>query len=258
MMELYGQKSKSIPQKIVIHLMEIAFILLSYWILFKDGGNWCQNHLHIHNAASAFDRRVIIFSFNIITFLRLAYMMFFLLKRKIPWEESISVPFAFALYFIGYALFVLPVNLLIDKLDYFSIILFITGCVLNSGGEILRNIWKQNPEHNGRLYTQGFFKYSRHINYFGDILWVTAYALITRNRYAVPYLFFFSVFLRFIMLPNLTNILKASMGWLLNIMQRQLKCLFHLFIKDGLGTCRYLNEIDVSKYQTLNEIFRRI
>jgi len=211
-MELYGQTSKSIPQKIVIHLIEIVFILLSYWILFQEGGNWCQSHLHIHNAEGGVARRIVIFSFNIITFLRLAYMMFFLLKRKIPWEESISVPFAFALYFIGFALFVLPVDLPIDGLDYFAIALFVIGCILNSGSEILRNSWKQKPEHKGKLYTRGFFKYSRHINYFGDVLWVTAYALITRNWYAVSIPVFLFCFFAFYNAPKLDKYLRTKYG----------------------------------------------
>ena len=41
-------------------------------------------------------------------------MMIFMLKRKIPWEESVSIPFAFALYFIGFPLFVLPCSQQID------------------------------------------------------------------------------------------------------------------------------------------------
>ena len=109
-MELYGQKNRSIPQKVIIHILEILFLLLSYWILFLKGGNFIQNYTGIHNAANGTGRRLIIFLFNIIIFFRLAFMMFYLLKRKIPWEESISVPFAFALYYIGFALFVLPVN----------------------------------------------------------------------------------------------------------------------------------------------------
>jgi hypothetical protein len=48
-MDLYGQKSKSIPQKIVIHLIEILLLWLSYWILFQSGGTWVENHLSIHN-----------------------------------------------------------------------------------------------------------------------------------------------------------------------------------------------------------------
>ena len=47
-MELYGQNSKSIPQKIIIHLIEILMLWLSYWILFQSGGAWFEKHLHIH------------------------------------------------------------------------------------------------------------------------------------------------------------------------------------------------------------------
>ncbi|HKJ67827.1 MAG TPA: DUF1295 domain-containing protein [bacterium] len=126
-------------------------------------------------------RRIVIFAFNIIIFLRMAYMMFFLLKRKIAWEESISLPIAFAIYFIGFSLFALPAAEPPGGPDWFAIALFVTGCVLNTGGEILRDRWKKQPENQGKIYTGGFFKYARHINYFGDILWVTAYALMTRN-----------------------------------------------------------------------------
>lgn len=211
-MELYGQKSKSIPQKIIIHLIEVLILLLSYWILFQNGGAWVEKHLHIHNATENPGRRVIIFTFNIIIFFRLAFMMIVLLKRKIPWEESVSVPFAFALYFIGYPLFVLPVSAPIGGLDYFAIGLFITGCVLNSGGEILRSRWKIKAGNKEKIYTQGFFKYSRHINYFGDILWVTAYAVITKNWYSITIPIFLFCFFAFYNAPKLDKYLKVKYG----------------------------------------------
>ncbi len=211
-MDLYGQTGKSIPQKIIIHLLEILFIWLSYWILFQNGGDFCEEHLHIQNATGDSTRRVIIFGFNIITFFRIAYTMIFLLKRRIPWEESFSVPFAFALYFVGFSLFVLPATTSIDGLDYFAMALFVAGCVLNSGSEILRDRWKKRPENTGKIYTGGFFKYSRHINYFGDVLWVTAYAMITRNWYAIifPVLLFF--FFAFFNAPKLDSYLKHKYG----------------------------------------------
>lgn len=137
-MELYGQQSKSIPQKIIIHIIEIILIWLSYSILFKNGGNWVENYLGIQNQDQSVTRRIVIFIFNIIIFLRLGYMMIFLLKRKIPWEESISVPMAFAVYYIGFSLFVLPTIKNIDLLDYFAIALFVLGCTLNTSAEILR------------------------------------------------------------------------------------------------------------------------
>lgn len=211
-MELYGQKSKSIPQKITIHLIEILLLWLSYWILFQNGGNWLENNLHIQNAFGNIGRRTIIFAFNIIIFLRLAYMMVFLLKRKIPWEESVSVPLAFALYFIGFTLFVLPVSKPIDGLDYFAIAIFIIGCILNSGGEILRAKWKKKPENKGKIYTQGFFNYSRHINYFGDLLWVIGYAIVTRNWWSISIPIFLFCFFAFYNAPKLDNYLKEKYG----------------------------------------------
>lgn len=211
-MDLYGQKSKSIPQKIIIHIIEIFLLWLSWWILFRNGGAWVENHLSIHNAAGNTDRRIIIFAFNLIIFFRLAYMMIFILKRKIPWEESISVPLAFALYFIGFPLFVLPVSKPIDGLDYFAIAIFVVGCVLNSGGEILRDKWKKHPGNKGKIYTGGFFRYSRHINYFGDILWVTAYAMMTKNVWSATIPVFLFSFFAFYNAPKLDKYLKEKYG----------------------------------------------
>jgi|SRR5680860_512543 len=211
-MDLYGQKSKSIPQKLVIHLIEILLLWFSYWILFQHGGTWVEDHLSIRNAVGNIDRRIIIFIFNIIIFFRLAYMMIFLLKRKIPWEESITVPMAFALYFIGFPLFVLPYSQPIDGLDYFAIAIFILGCILNSVGEIFRNQWKKDPENNGKIYTQGFFKYSRHINYFGDLLWVIAYSLITTNIWSATIPIFLFCFFAFYNAPKLDKYLKEKYG----------------------------------------------
>lgn len=211
-MNLYGQKSKSIPQKIIIHLIEILLLWLSYLILFQSGGDWIESHLNIHNAVDNVDRRVMIFLFNMLIFLRLAYMMIFLLKRKIPWEESVGVPFAFAIYFIGYPLFVLPTSAPIDGLDYFSIGLFIVGCILNTGGEVLRHKWKKNHKNNGKIYTGGFFKYSRHINYFGDILWVSAYAIMTKNVWSITIPILLFCLFAFYNAPKLDIYLKEKYG----------------------------------------------
>lgn len=211
-MNLYGQQSKSIPQKIIIHMIEILLLWLSFWILFQNGGTWIENKLNIPNSREHFDRRQIIFIFNIITFFRLSYMMIFLLKRRIPWEESISVPLAFALYYIGFSLFVLPTSKPLDSFDFLAVLLFIIGSALNSGAEIYRDKWKKHPENRGKIYTEGFFKYSRHINYFGDILWVIAYAAITRNWYAATVPIFLFCFFAFYNAPKLDLYLKSKYG----------------------------------------------
>ena len=211
-MELYGKQSKSIPQKILIHVIEILLLYLSFWILFQKGGDFFADKLHISNAAENVTRRNIIFIFNIVIFTRIGYAMLFLLKRKIPWEESIGVPMAFAVYYIGFSLLVLPSSGKTDILDYLGIAVFAVGCIINTLSEILRAVWKKDSSNKGKLYTGGLFAYSRHINYFGDLLWATGYAIITGNIYAaaIPVLLFF--FFAFFNAPKLDKHLKNKYG----------------------------------------------
>jgi len=211
-MDLYGQTSKSIPQKIVISVLEILLLWLSYWILFQKGGNWLEQHMNIANVEENTNRRMLIFIFNIVIMVRITYTMIFIVKRKISWEESFSIPMAFALYFIGFPLFVLPESAAIDYWDYIAIFIFTIGCILNTGGEILRDIWKKKPENKGKIYTRGFFKYSRHINYFGDILWVIGYAMVSKNWYSITIPVFLFVFFAFYNAPKLDKYLKEKYG----------------------------------------------
>jgi len=184
-MDLYSQKSKSIPQKTVIIFLEIVLITVSYWISFIESGQVFIEKTGLNVLNDNLISRKIILLFSIIVFVRMTFMMLYLLKRKIPWEESFSVPMAFALYFIGFPLLVLNRTIPIDWIDYLAIIIFILGSSLNTISELQRHFWKKNQKNKGKLYTIGLFKYSMHINYFGDILWVSAYAIITRNYYAI-------------------------------------------------------------------------
>ena len=183
-MDLYGQKSHSIPQKTTIIILEIIFLYFSYWILFQAGGSLLLNWIGLGEAAAPLERRMIIFIFSIIVFLRLGFTMLYLLKRKMLWEESLSVAFAFALYSIGLSLLALPTHRQLAAIDAMGIALFLAGSVLNTLSELQRHFWKQRDSNKGKLYTQGLFRYAMHINYFGDVCWVTAYAIITRNLYA--------------------------------------------------------------------------
>jgi len=209
-MDLYGQKSKSIPQKAIIILLELLLIWLSYRILFQHSGDVIAGWLGIVNSSGAVARRTIIFTFSVIVFFRLGFMMLVLLKRRIPWEEGISVPLAFALYYIGFPLLVLPVDQPVGGFDYLGIFIFAAGSFINTYSELQRHFWKKDPAHKGRLYTTGLFRYSMHINYFGDLLWVTGYAVLTRNWYAVLIPLFLAGFFIFYNIPRLDAHLQAK------------------------------------------------
>lgn len=202
-MNLYGKKSKSIPQKVIIIVIEILLLWWSYRILFMDEGTTLLRLIGIDQSAGNSQVRAVIFTFSIIVFLRMTFMITYLLKRKIPWQESISVPFAFALYFVGFALLGYGRASAPDWIDVIAIFLFIFGSFLNTGSELQRHFWKKHPENTGRLFTSGLFGYSMHINYFGDLLWVTAYAIITRNLYAAIIPIFLFCFFVFFNIPKL-------------------------------------------------------
>lgn len=210
-MDLYGTKSKSIPQKTTVIILEFIILWVSWWILFEDGGSSVLGWLGLSFQPTGNElRRIIIYLFNIIVFLRMSFMMVFLLKRKMPWEEVFSVPVAFALYYIGFSLLVYDTSLPLDWFDFVGVAVFVAGSFLNTVSELQRHFWKKHPENKGRLYTQGLFKYSMHINYFGDLLWICGYAIITRNNYAVAIPLFLFCFFAFYNIPMLDAYLNKK------------------------------------------------
>lgn len=75
---------------------------------------------------------------------------------------------------------------------------------------IFRHLWKQKPEHKGKLYTGGYFRYSVHINYFGDVLWVLAMALTAWNAWALLVPLWLVCFFAFYNIPMLDKYLAEK------------------------------------------------
>ena len=183
-MDMYATKSRSVPEKLVLVTIEFAILALSGWILFGAGRQL---------AAGLFDwtlpwpipaRAYAIFAFSVVTMARMTLTLFYLMKRHMAWSEVFTIPIAFALYYVGFAIFVLPQDAPLGGWDVFAIALFLLGCALNTGSELQRDRFKKEPANAGRLYTKGLFSLSRHINFFGDVLWVTAYAIVAHTIWA--------------------------------------------------------------------------
>lgn len=209
-MEIYNKKDRSIPQKLLVVILEIIIIAISYWILFDNGYNviFSEKEPVIGNKF----RHLVLFLFNCIVFFRLCITFFYLMKRRLSWGEAISLTFAFALYYIGFPLLGFKSTLSLGYIDMAGIVIFISGSFLNTFSELMRNQWKRAPQNKGHLYTGGLFKYSMHINFFGDLLWVSGFALVTRNWYAaiIP-LFLFGGFI-FANIPKLDAYLAKKYG----------------------------------------------
>jgi steroid 5-alpha reductase family enzyme len=65
--------------------------------------------------------------------------------------------------------------------DAVGALLYVVGSYVGTASEYSRHLWKTRPENRGHLYTEGLFRYSRHINYFGDLLLFCGFAVLTRQ-----------------------------------------------------------------------------
>ena len=180
-MDLYSRKSRSIPQKIVIVSLGTIFLAVSYGVLFST---WFAK-VRVAGLDIGAPRSAILFTFNVIVCVRVLFTLLYFLERKIPLEETLSIPIAFGLYLIGFPLLAASHDRPIEWLEAAGIILFLFGSFLNSFSELQRKRWKQDQRNKGHLYTRGLFAWSMHINYFGDLLWVTGYALVTHNPWSL-------------------------------------------------------------------------
>lgn len=209
-MDMYGQKSKSIPQKLIMTVLQVLMVAGGGWILFGGGFDWIYSKFGYSYTEGNWNRRMVLMLFNGILFIRMNITLFYFVKRRIPWEETLSVPMAFAIYYIGYAMLGYQAQSDLGFIDAIAILTFSFGSYLNTFSELKRHFWKKKPENQGKLYTLGLFRYSMHINYFGDLLWVLAYAMITQNIFAFVIPVFIFCFFAFFNIPKLDKYLAEK------------------------------------------------
>jgi len=180
-MDLYSRKARSLPEKLFITATQIAFIVLAAWLMFGPGGAVVGNALGWGALEGNVSRSVQLLVLMLITLARFSAMMFVWLNRAIATAELVSVPIAFMLYYVVFALLSLLHTGPLDFLDAFGVVLFALGSGFNTIGELQRRGFKADPANKGKLFTGGLFAWSMHINYFGDVLWVTGLALIVHS-----------------------------------------------------------------------------
>lgn len=195
---IYGNAGTSLPQKILVQVSQTALLLLGVFLTLRADGNAPRQWL----LSAAF----------VVVYVRMTVTILVLLKRSMGWEEAISVPMAFALYYVGFALLGGGQDNPVGALEIVGGGLFVLGSTINTASEMLRDRFKKDSANKGRLYTGGLFRYSMHINYFGDILWVLGLAFITTNPWAfiIPGLLF--CFFAFYNAPMLDRHLKEKYG----------------------------------------------
>ena len=67
----------------------------------------------------------------------------------------------------------------LNILDYFGVLIWITGFAFEAGGDFQLSRFKRDPKNKGKVLNTGFWKFTRHPNYFGDSAVWLAYAIFS-------------------------------------------------------------------------------
>ncbi len=208
----YGDYSKNTAQKLTLIILELIILWISYMILFRQWGDKVLEWLDLLPTGGNHLRRSLLMSLNILLFLTYLPTIFVFVKRRITWAEAINLPFAFALYYLGFALLGYNSAQVPNYIDWIGLILVILGLSLHFVSELERHKFKKNPQNKGKLLTTGVWSISRHVNYFSDLLWVTGFSMITRNWWSVLIILFLFSFFYFYNIPLQEKYLAKKYG----------------------------------------------
>lgn len=200
----------SLPQRITLMIIHTAAVILVGWLLLGDGLTLLAGRFGDSWLPGDELRRQLIFAGSLIYLLRLFFTTFVLLKRDMPWNEVAAVgPWLWVIH-LTFALLGGPNSQPNGVIDLVAIALYLFGSYLNTGSEYLRLRWKRHPENKGKLYTGGLFKYSMHINYFGDVVLFSGLALLTHSPYAFIIPLLMAASFIFFHIPNIDSYLAEK------------------------------------------------
>ncbi len=99
----------------------------------------------------------------------ISFFQTFLLQGVLMW--LISAPLLGAQY--------AATNYQLGIFDLAAMIIWVTGFLFEAGGDFQLSRFKSNPSNKGKVLDRGFWKYTRHPNYFGDSAIWWAYGLFS-------------------------------------------------------------------------------
>jgi len=157
-------------------------------------------------------RNILILSCMSIYLLRLLFTLFVFFQRKLYWGEAIVIAnimpwiFPYIAYESG------NFNGSIGWIEIVGILMFLAGSFLNTASEYYRFSWKQKKENEAHLYVGGLFKYTRHTNYFGDIVLFSGLATVAHQIQLLIIPAAMASFFIIVIIPLKENYLREKYG----------------------------------------------
>jgi protein-S-isoprenylcysteine O-methyltransferase Ste14 len=175
-MQFQGDKSPSTGPKCAI---------IGWYVLCSAAAVWVT----LDNSAAVAPvgdpvRRVALLACAAVYIVRAAHTLFAFVQRRVPWWEAAWGGSIIGCVLFAFLLFGLRAPQPMGVMDAGGVLLYAAGSYLGTASEWSRHGWKARPGHRGHLYTEGLFRFSRHINYFGDLLLFAGFAVLTRQLWA--------------------------------------------------------------------------
>jgi protein-S-isoprenylcysteine O-methyltransferase Ste14 len=126
-------------------------------------------------------RRILVAFCLIVYFIRFLFSVWVFSMRRWTWLETIIITILMSFAFFAFGWFGGNNKTILGVFEMIGIILYLSGSYINSSSEYFRHAWKKKIENKGHIYTKGLFKYSMHINYFGEIILFTGFAMVTHS-----------------------------------------------------------------------------
>ena len=192
------------PQKFVFAALHGAIVAICLWLV-SGAFDWAD-----------LPRARLLMVCALLYWLRHCATLFVLLKRKVAYSEALGLCAFIAFFDIGFLL--LGAGVLggeavpFRMIDAAALGLVAVGSYLNTASEWQRMRWKRRPESKGHCYTEGLFAYAMHINYFGDAVLFTGWAILTASLYAWVIPVFITASFVFFHIPALDLYLAKRYG----------------------------------------------
>jgi protein-S-isoprenylcysteine O-methyltransferase Ste14 len=155
-------------------------------------------------------RRILIASCLIIYFVRLQVTVWIFQKRKWTWLETITITVLMSFVLYAYASVGGNNKQVVGAVEVIGILLYLSGSYINSQSEYTRHAWKLKEENRKRLYTEGLFSLAMHINYFGDIVLFTGFAMVTHGLSMLVIPLIMAMNFIFYIIPSLDKYLEKK------------------------------------------------
>jgi protein-S-isoprenylcysteine O-methyltransferase Ste14 len=176
---VYREKSPCFGSKATLAAVQFGIVLVVLWLVFGGGIAVVDRSFGAAHHTGSFVRRAALGMATALYFFRILATLFIFLKRRMSWSEAGTIALSVSTIEVLFAYLGGRNPASFGILGVIAACLVVLGSLLNSGSEWQRYRWKRRPENKGHLFTNGLFQYSRHINYFGDVILFTGWALMT-------------------------------------------------------------------------------